>query len=254
MADNEKDEAGLTRNGIQVISRAAAVLRALREDPNGLSLGQIAERVGLARSTVQRIVAALQEERLVFTAGSAGIRLGPEVTALAEAAKFNVVDLCRPLLTEIAQQTGETADLSVLRGHQMIFLDQVPGTHRLRAVSAVGDVFPLTDTANGRAVLSQMPEETAERLVLEEFRKRGIDGTWKKFSLILESVRQSGIAYDLDEHTVGISAAGIAFSDWKGALHAISVPVPTSRFEEQKDAVVQALTELKGSVERVFGS
>lgn len=254
MAEMDKDEAGLARNGIQVISRAAAVLRALREDPNGLSLGQIAERVGLARSTVQRIVAALQEERLVFTAGNAGIRLGPEVTALAEAAKFNVVDLCRPLLNEIAQQTGETADLSVLRGHQMIFLDQVPGTHRLRAVSAVGDVFPLTDTANGRAVLAEMPPETAERLVLDEFRKRGIEVTWQRFSSRLDEIRGNGIAFDLDEHTAGISAAGIAFSDWKGALHAISMPVPTSRFESQKALVVQALLRLKQEMNRLFGT
>ncbi len=253
MADIDKDDAGLARNGIQVISRAAAVLRALREDPNGLSLGQIAERVGLARSTVQRIVAALQEERLVFATGSGGIRLGPEVTALAEAAKFNVVDLCRPLLNEIAQQTGETADLSVLRGHQMIFLDQVPGTHRLRAVSAVGDVFPLTDTANGRAVLAEMPPETAERLVLEEFRKRGLAEPWTRFAPILDDVRRTGIAYDLDEHTVGISAAGIAFSDWKGALHAVSIPVPSSRFESQKPAVVQALLRVKADVRRLFG-
>ncbi|MDQ0457569.1 IclR family transcriptional regulator [Rhizobium paknamense] len=254
MTEVVAEDAALARNGIQVISRAAAVLRALREDPNGLSLGQISERVGLARSTVQRIVAALQEERLVFSAGSGDIRLGPEITALAQAAKFNIVDLCRPLLIELSQKTGETADLSVLRGHQMIFLDQVPGSHRLRAVSAVGDIFPLTDTANGRAVLAAMPAETAERLVLEEFRQRGIKRTWSGFLPVLEHIRDQGIAYDLDEHTDGISAAGIAFCDWKGTLYAISVPLPTSRFEDQKRTVIQSLLDLKAETTRLFGS
>ena len=47
-------------DGIQVIARAAAVLRALRDAPSGLSLGALAEATGLPRSTVQRIVAALK--------------------------------------------------------------------------------------------------------------------------------------------------------------------------------------------------
>ena len=53
------------RSQIQVIARAAAILRTLENQAAGLSLGQIAQRVNLARSTVQRIVAALQAEKLL---------------------------------------------------------------------------------------------------------------------------------------------------------------------------------------------
>ena len=166
-----KDE-GNTRAGIQVIARAAAILRALRDDADGLSLGQIAERVGLPRSTVQRIVGALQVERLVIASSSGGsIRLGPEITALSEATRYNVVEECRLHLSELSRRLGETADLSVLRGAGMIFLDQVPGTHRLRTVSAVGDVFPLTNTANGRAALALLPEARARGLAEDEWRR-----------------------------------------------------------------------------------
>lgn len=55
------------RNSIQVIGRAAAILRALKDNQSGLSLGQIAREVALPRSTVQRIVAALHQERLVIS-------------------------------------------------------------------------------------------------------------------------------------------------------------------------------------------
>lgn len=253
MVEKMKEDASLARGGIQVISRAAAVLRALREDPNGLSLGQIAERVGLARSTVQRIVAALQDERLVFAAGSSGIRLGPEVTALAEAVKFNVVDICRPYLVELVKVTDETADLSVLRGQSMIFLDQVSGTQRLRAVSAIGDVFPLTDTANGRAVLAALPADTSQRLVQTEWSQQRVSGTWSDFEQLLQRVREEGVAYDLDEHTSGISAAGVAFADWRGALHAISVPIPTPRFEQKKELVRDMLLNIKAQLSAAFG-
>jgi len=54
------------KSQVQVIARAATILRALEEENSGLSLGQIAQRVNLARSTVQRIVAALETEKLVI--------------------------------------------------------------------------------------------------------------------------------------------------------------------------------------------
>ncbi len=55
-----RDDKGQTHSQVQVIARAAAILRALEDEADGLSLGQIAQRVCLARSTVQRIVAALE--------------------------------------------------------------------------------------------------------------------------------------------------------------------------------------------------
>ena len=66
------------KQSIQVLSRAANVLRALEGEPEGLSLGQISQRVGLARSTVQRIVDALRSEQFVIAASpTAGVRLRP---------------------------------------------------------------------------------------------------------------------------------------------------------------------------------
>ena len=65
------------KSQVQVIARAATILRALEEENAGLSLGQIAQRVNLARSTVQRIVAALETEKLVIAASPNGrVRLG----------------------------------------------------------------------------------------------------------------------------------------------------------------------------------
>jgi DNA-binding IclR family transcriptional regulator len=126
MPDEEDKGSGQPRNGIQVIGRAAAILRILRDASKGLSLGQIAERVGLARSTVQRIVSALQDEQLIIMIGNGGFRLGPEVTRLAEAVHFDIVEVCRPFLLDLASASGETADLSVMRGGKIIFLDRCP--------------------------------------------------------------------------------------------------------------------------------
>lgn len=236
-----------TKDGIQVIARAAAVLRALKDCQTGLSLGQIADRVALPRSTVQRIVAALIDERLLVATRAAGVRLGPELQALAEAARTNTVDLCRPHLTALMAATGETVDLSALRGGQMVFLDQVQGSHRLRAVSSVGEHFPLTTTANGRAALSILPEQDAVELAAAEW-GQGL-GNLPILQARLALARKLGFAEDNDDHTEGISAIGIAFRDFSGEVFAISLPIPTSRFAERRALVTSALLAVKADLE-----
>lgn len=230
------------RTGIQVIARAAAILRALKEHPTGMSLGQIAAAVDLPRSTVQRIVAALQTERFIIAQTSGGgLRLGPELGALAEATRHNIVEQCRILLSELTLSTGETSDLSVLRGDTMIFLDQVPGTHRLRAISSVGEVFPVTSTANGRASLAKLPRPEALQLAKKEWARRNIKPDVAGLEGVLDEIAETGIAYDNNEHTDGISAIGFAFEDWANNIHAISVPVPSSRFSEQRALIENAI-------------
>lgn len=249
------DDIENSRSGIQVISRAATVLRSLKEHPEGLSLGQIATEVGLPRSTVQRIVGALQIERLLIanTAGG-GVRLGPELGALAEAAQFNTADQCRPLLADLTQATGETSDLSVMRGGKMIFIDQVPGTHRLRTVSSVGEVFPVTTTANGRACLAKLPRDTAMKYASAEATRTGAALDVDAFGKLLDQISKTGLAYDNDEHSDGISAIGFAFHDLAGELHAISVPVPSSRFARQLPEIEAAVKRVAGLIQKAMQS
>ena len=248
------DAAGKTdRNGIQVIARAAAILRVMKDSPSGLSLGQIADRVGLPRSTVQRITSALAAERLVASApDGSGLQLGPELAALAEAVRHDVVERCRPVLASIAQATGETADLAVLRGGGMVFLDQVSGRHRLRTVSSVGETFPLTTTANGKACLALMSEARARILIENEWKRHGVAGDADALLAILQPVRDRGLAHDLDEHTSGISAIGFAFRDQTGELHAISVPIPSTRYETSRRAVEDALAAARTEIEELM--
>ncbi|WP_205963812.1 IclR family transcriptional regulator [Pseudoruegeria sp. SK021] len=243
------------RSGIQVIARAAAILRVLKDHRSGLSLGQIAAAVSLPRSTVQRITGALATEGLIISDPSGGgLRLGPELGSLAEAANYSIVERCRLLLTEITNQTGETTDLAVVRGEGMVFLDQVPGLHRLRTVSSVGDVFPLTSTANGRACLAMMPESDALQLATQEWRRSGQHGDLADLRALLAIIRQTGLAYDTDEHSQGISAIGFAFQDWSGSYYAISVPVPSTRFPEVREDVKGALLRARKNVADVFGT
>ena len=165
------------RGGIQVIARAAAVLRSLEPEPDGLSLGDIAARVDLPRSTVQRIVAALLEERLLMSASSkARVKLGPTLVQLGAAADVGTEKIARPVMLELSRAADETVDLSVLRNDTAVFVEQIQGTQRLVAVSAVGKAFPLHCTANGKSLLALLPRERRERLLAGRL-KRYTDAT-----------------------------------------------------------------------------
>ena len=236
------------RSQIQVIARAASILRALENQASGLSLGQIAQRVGLARSTVQRIVAALEAEKFVIAASPTGrVRLGPTIQRLAMSVGADFVSVVRPFLVKLSQELNETVDLATIRNDHLVFVDQVIGPQRLRAVSAVGEVFPLHCTANGKAYLAELGDEDVVRLIGKKFEQRTPKTitTLKDLLKDLKSARRSGVALDREEHTAGICAVGIVLRDFAGNHVAISVPVPAQRFSEQQARVAQRLLVTK---------
>jgi DNA-binding IclR family transcriptional regulator len=244
------------RNSIQVIARAANILRALEDEKDGLSLSQIAERVDLARSTVQRIVDALGAEQLVIAASpSVGVRLGPALIRLASSAQIGFDQITRPAIAELSRRLGETVDLSVLRGSVAVFTDQIQGAHRLRAVSAIGETFPLHCTANGKAILSLLPEEKVQR-ALKGPLTRHTPNTVTDVVILqaqIKSCKRSGVALDNEEYTEGISAVGTAFLDPLDRLVAISVPVPTARFKRIRAQVTEGLLATREEIVRVLG-
>ena len=219
------------QTGIQVIHRAAEILRQLKRDNSGQSLGSIAAQTGLPRSTVQRIVNALVAEEWIAKSGRDGdLRLGPEIQALAAAGRIDVPGLLRPGLMALCDRTGETVDLAVYRMARLTFLDQISGRHRLSAVSIPGQDFPLTQTANGKAVLALLPEER----VSEIWRREASGASYDALRQDIAQVQEMGMAFDLDEHTSGISAAGIAFKSVTGEIFAVSVPAPSARFQRSR--------------------
>jgi DNA-binding IclR family transcriptional regulator len=238
---------------VQVIARAAAILHALEDEADGLSLGQIAQRVNLARSTVQRIVAALAAEKFLIAASPNGrVRLGPTILRLAASARTDFVAIARPFLVQLSNELKETVDLAVVKKDHLVFIDQVIGSHRLRAVSAVGETFPLHCTANGKAYLAGLETDAIARLIGASYEQRTPRTLTRLEDLLkdLKSVRKTGVAFDREEHTQGICAAGVATRDPLGNVIAISVPVPAQRFYQHQRNIAAQLRATKEALER----
>jgi DNA-binding IclR family transcriptional regulator len=201
------------KSQVQVIARAATILRALEEENSGLSLGQIAQRVNLARSTVQRIVAALETEKLVIAATPNGrVRLGPTILRLAASVRSDFVAMARPFLERLSEELHETVDLSTVKKDHLVFIEALIG----------------------RAYEARTPK------------------TLTRFDALLadlRSARRNGVAYDREEHTLGICAVGVAMHDPLGNAIAISVPVPSQRFASRQTVVAERLVATKKALE-----
>ena len=254
--DKENRRTAPAHQRLQVIERATKVLRALEGQTSGLSLGEIAKATDLPRSTVQRIVSALEAEQFVISATpKARAVLGPALLRLASSVKIDIVQLASPVLKKLSADTGETVDLSVLQGTNAVFVFQLPGRHRLRAVSAVGDKFPLHCSACGKALLAvagaelmsamsdkPMPAYTSNTITDLEALKDDIT-----------SFRNNALCFDNEEHTEGISAVGTAFIDPFGRACAISIPVPTLRFDRLRESLAQSLIRCRSEIIDAMG-
>lgn len=214
-------------DGIQVLRRAAAALDEIAAEPGRLRLVDLVARLGLAKSTVRRLLVGLGDVGYAAVDDTGRFTLGDRLLGLVDADSAHIAANFRATLQRIADATGETVDLSVLHGGEMWFIDQIESAHRLRAVSAVGVRFPLTGTANGKAALAQLDDREAPAAMRAE----------------LAEIRRSGIAFDIGEHTPGISAAGIAGRIAGGHVVAISVPAPSDRFDAERARIVTALRQ-----------
>ncbi|MEA2384678.1 MAG: hypothetical protein QOH72_4649 [Solirubrobacteraceae bacterium] len=243
-------------SGVQVIARAAQILRALDSEPHGLSLSQLSGRLGLPRSTVHRVVTALATEGLLAAASPNGrVRLGPELARLALASRRELRLELRPHLQRLFDRLNESVDCAVLDGDHLRFIDEIAAPHRLRAVSSVGATFPLHCTANGKALLAELSPEEVSRVLPPRLRRCTDATITARVELVaeLDGVRQTHVAFDREEHTTGISAAGIAIRDPFGALAAISVPMPTQRFEGREHEIAEALSAARRDILRGLG-
>jgi len=244
-------------SGIRVIARAADILKTLGQHPEGLTLREIANRVNLPRSTVQRIVKALDDANFVIAASpTSGVRLGPALTSLAGNAKeIDILQICRPLLVKLNKDCGETVDFAVFGNDKAVVVDQLPGVHRLVAVTAIGSSLPLHASASGKALMAELaPHEFAalrKRYRLVQFTKATIRD-WAELEAELAVIRRDGIAYDREECFAGIRCVAKAIRGPSGEVGAVSIPVPKERFESTKDNLVEILQRRCGTLQRRF--
>lgn len=236
---------------IQVIARAASLLRTLEHEPDGLSLSALAQRLKLPRSTVQRIVGALEAESLLIAASPTGrVKLGPALLRLSASAQTSAGVIARPFMTEIARDLGKSVDLSVLNRQLAIVVEQATGSNRSTVHTAIADKSPLHCTASGKSMLALLTDAEIESAIDLRYPPR-TEFTHTSLSALLadiHEVRRTGLAYDIQEHTLGWCAVGVGFNDHAGNRMSLSITMASARFEEVKTKAAERLLELRNTL------
>ena len=140
---------------VQSIDRAFSVLRSLASGPAGVT--DIADRVGLPKSTVSRMLSTLEELGAVEQVAAGGeYRIGFAMIELAAAAQpgRSLVSIARPHLVELSRRTGEAVGLSIPDGDDMIYLDQLTPDSELQVRDWTGHRIPMHAVPSGHVVLA----------------------------------------------------------------------------------------------------
>jgi DNA-binding IclR family transcriptional regulator len=253
VVDSDRDDEKEQRNGVQVLGRAATILRLLAADSSGgLTFSELVTRSGLPRTTVHRIRGALEHEDFISTDAATGrLHLGPGIMRLAMA-KRDLPSVVRPYLEQLSRELNETVDLGVLDGMHVLFIAQHPAPQRsLMVVSRVGARFPAYCTANGKAILAQLPDDEVKRRLPKRLEAPATHRPISRKELLaeLDETRRTGLAFDCEDHHAGICGVGVAVVDIDGSTASISVPMPAARFHEDPDIVTAALLLLRDEVQ-----
>jgi DNA-binding IclR family transcriptional regulator len=186
--------------GAQTLMRGLDVLEALADGP--LPLAALSATLGLTRSTTHRLAGALVDRRVLTFRPGEGYSLGPKLIELGHAAgkQVRLTAVARPLLEELALETGDAVHLGVLEDGQVLYLDKVQGIRRVSIVSRVGERQPLASTGLGKALLLDMPEK--EWRGFYPLRAEKSKGTvdLKQWLERMREYAAGGYAFDLEEN------------------------------------------------------
>lgn len=241
LVDSSEGKAPGTKR-VQSVTRTVEILRAIGNAGEDLTLADLAERTGLPRSTVHRIVQTLQSANFVTKgAGVGGLRLGPEFGRLAANSRQVLTPTMRPFLENLARETSGSASLTVLEGLNVRFLDQAIVGQGLRAVTLVGTTFPAHCTANGKVLLAALPRAVLRAKLPERLESRTYQTITDQERLMdeLDRVATEGVAFDREEHEIGISAIAALVVDDANNHAAISAAMPTARFESREEYLTE---------------
>jgi DNA-binding IclR family transcriptional regulator len=213
-----------TETGTQAIDRAAQLLVRVVESARPPSVGELAERAGLPKSTTSRLVAALERQGLVQRLGDRGrLRPGPVLLRFASRdGAGTLVELAAPALLRLADASGETINLAVPGPDGVEHLAQEDTAHFVGTTDWVGRRVPFELAANGKVFLAF--------------------GIAEKPTAELTRIRARGYATSVDELEFGLSAiAAPVLGPGGEALAALSISGPTNRLTSERIAQLAPL-------------
>ena len=236
---------GDKRSGsVRSVERAFGVLEMLALGGNPMSLSELAAQSDLPLPTIHRLTRTLVDLGYVRQETSRRYSLGPRVLLLADGPSKVLNTIAQPHLSKLVDEVGETANLAMLDGDEIVYIAQIPSRHSMRMFTEVGRRVLPHSTAVGKAIMSTMTEAS----VRDALRRTGMPQHTPHtitdpddFVRALAWSSEHGYAIDDGEQEIGVRCVAVCVTGVTRKL-ALSVSGPTARMDE--DAVARAVPAL----------
>ena len=223
-----------------VVSAFAVLEGVARLQPIGLS--ELAREVGLPKSTVQRCLLTLQEVGWTESSTTTPTRWSMTLRALSvcgsAGTRESLRDLALPAMNELQLATTETIHLAAPDGDELVLLERLDTSHRLRAFLPLGERIPLHASATGLAFLSAWDDPRVDAYLARPLEPRTPDSLVDPAAVRaeVERVRERGYSVNVGGLSTGISSLGAPLVGRDGPVGAISISGPSSRIEATRFA------------------
>nr|WP_319947860.1 HTH-type transcriptional regulator BhcR [uncultured Shimia sp.] len=235
-----------TANPIQSLDRALVVLETLGQS-NGMTLSEIASHLDQSVATMYRVLSTLAARGFVENdPQTQAWHIGPMSFRLGSAflRRSSVVERARPVMRDLMQATGETANLGIEKDGHVMFLSQVETHESIRAFFPPGTLSPMHASGIGKALLSCYSDDALSRFLRTHARESFTEHTLcdpETLRAEMQNARRLGYAVDDEEKNLGMRCVAAPIFNFYGeAVAGISVSGPISRLTQERVAQVGA--------------
>ena len=246
---------------MRAVERVLAILVELGDGSAKFGDVALAEKLGLHKSTVHRLLAVLQRAGFVAREpGCTKYRLGWRIFELgmAAASRLDIIERAKPYVTQLVEVTGETAHFGVLRQGKVVSIVNVESGYNVRTPATVGRHIPLHCTSQGKAILAFLPPDQVARLLKDYvFSKHSANTivSMDRFLVELALVATRGYAVDNEEYEEGLRCiAAPVRNHSEEVVGALSIAGPTFRVTGTRlPALSREVGRIAGELSQALG-
>ena len=222
--------------GVQSLERAFAILETMADAGGVISLSQLANDAQLPLPTIHRLVRTLVDLGYVRQEASRQYSLGPRLIRLGETTSRMVSRWARPHMERLAHELGESVNLAMLDGDQVVYIGQVMASRNsMRMFTEVGRRVLPHSTGVGKAIMADMDPEQVKAILARTGMPARTEHTItdpEAFAAELGRTRARGYALDEGEQEVGVRCVAVVVPDTPQRL-ALSLSGPVTRVTDE---------------------
>ena len=248
-----------SKNRLGSVAKAARVLRAFSATSLTWGVADLAAHLDLSTSSVHRILSTLADEGLLDKDDSGRYRMGLAVFDMVAAmpTQRSLHEAVLVSMTELRARTGETVQVGVLDGREVVYVERLESPHTLRVFTDLGRRAPAHRTSSGKAMLATIPPSQRERLLIGWQLDAKTEHTITNVDTLrdeLKVVRRVGYAENRQESELGVVSVAAPIRDGSGyAVASLSLAGPSERMDPNRVAYADAVMTLANTVSKQMG-